>query len=376
MALEAALADGEDVWARFAAWLKDQGSPRGDAALRELALGAVDHDDATLRTLYSAIHRCSAAAQLAREKSWQFEWRRGFPIRAAFLLADTRSRGARAYVHHRWERKQVDPEITDAERVQLEHGLGLMELRFLTDLEFELSEFAPHLPLVARLLAAHPWDHLTRLRLAVAHYEPGWMGADEAREKALVTGAETRTMLAALPKLRRLELAGHFFFPALAHPKLTELRLVGHMPVLNGGFQSRRMRDDRGLTLPNLRRLELAAMNPSGGGGPPMDACRIRLDKARLPALTHLELQDSDLGDVSERGGVFETIARSPILPQLKTLHLRSIDIHCEAPEPILRKLAPRFAHLERFIVDEATAEQAEQFTAGNFVRAGHEPRG
>src|SRR5688572_21527781 len=74
--LEAGLADDDAAaWLRFGAWLVEQGSPRGAVVLRELDGAAVPADDAGLRVAYSAIHRCSAAAQLARQESWQFEWR-------------------------------------------------------------------------------------------------------------------------------------------------------------------------------------------------------------------------------------------------------------------------------------------------------------
>jgi hypothetical protein len=370
--LEAGLVDDDAAaWLRFGAWLADQGSPRGAVVIRELADGVgPSPEDPGLRIAYSAIHRCSAAAQLARQESWQFEWRRGFPARAVFLLASTRARGARAWVEERWEQGRIDPDVTMAERVQLEHGLGLAELRFLDFLDLEISEFQDHLPLVARLLAVTRREHLRTLRLAVAHYDPVWMGADEAPEKALVTGAEAAAMLAALPRLRRLELEGHFFVPALAHAHLRELRLSGHMPVLDGGLLvSEREREDRGLMLPGLRRLELAAMNPSSGCGPPLDACLLRLDPERLPGLVELELQDSDLGDESGRGGVFATIARSPILGQLRSLRLRAVDVASDR-ERVLGELAPRFAHLERLVIDDISVEEARHFTAGNLTRA------
>lgn len=371
--LESALARGEDAWPEFAAWLTEQGSPRGEAIVRERVLNGIGTaDDTWLKTIYGAIHRCSAAAQLARHDSWQFTWLRGFPGKATFMLAATRAMSARAYVEARWQLGREDPEVAASERGQLEHGLGLAELRFLHTLELEVSEFEANLPVVARLLAARRWDHLGTLRLAVAHYDPAAMGADEAQEKALVTGAEGAAMLAVMPRLTRLELVGHFFFPALAHAGLRALRLVGHMPVLDGGFQrSREQRDDRGLFLPRLERLELAAMHPSGAGGPPMDACMLGLDPARLPALRHLELQDAALGDASGRGGVFETLARSPILAQLRTLRLARIDVAGAAAGSIVRELAPRFAHLERLVVDEVRGDEAEVFTAGNLVRAG-----
>ncbi len=360
--LEEELHNGDAAWADFGRWLVSQDSPRGEAILRELELGpGARADDPALVAAYRRVLRVSACGQLVRDMSWKFRWRRGFPERAHFMFAATRHLGPAAFVEERWRDNKPDLDRIAEERVQLEHALGLPEMRFVTHLDLELSEFGKHLPRVAQLLALRSWPNLQVLRIGYAHYAPAWMGADEPHEHALVAADDTAAMLAALPRLRRLELLGHAMFPRLAHPTLLELRLGGHMPVLDGGLLLGERRDDRGLDLPRLQRLELAAMNPSGGVRPPLDASLLDLDPRRLPALEHLELQDAELGDAGA-GGVFEAVARSEALPRLRTLHLRSFDVADDVRAATVQRLAPRFAHLERLVVDHADADAARHF--------------
>lgn len=368
--LEAGLSDEVEGWRRYAAWLSERGSPRGAAILHELEHPTLGAEDETRKRLYAAVTRVSPAAHLARERSWQFEWARGYPRRASFLLAATRRRGVRDWVDERWQYGRVDPELRDAERAQLEHGLLLPELRFVTDLKLEISEFREHIPLVARLMSSRRWDHLERLRLEIAYYEPVWMGADVGDPEVLVPPREAALLMAALPRLRRLELVGHFLFERLDHPTLAELRLVGHLPVLDGGLVFDEPAGSRGLSLPALTRLELVAQNPSSGCGPPANACALRFDPARLPALAHLELHESDLGDEEGQGGVFETIARSAILPQLRTLRLKQLDVLDPDgdPLPTIQALAPRFSHLDRLVVEDASSIEVAPF-GGVLVR-------
>lgn len=308
-----------------------------------------------------------SAIQLAREKSWRFARPQKRPKWASFLLAETKRRGAKKWVKNRWQKKDVDLSVAATELDQLDRGFALAEMDKVRELVLELSEFVRHVPYVVSLLTTRKLERLESLRISIAYYAPVWMGADEPQEKPLVSAAAVDKLMAALPRLQRLELCGHFFFPRLRHPTLRELRLEGHMPVFDGGFLlSPRPRATYGLDLPKLASLELVARNPSDGCGPPLDACTLRLDPKRLPALAHLDLHESDLGDEMERGGVFSTIARAKILPQLKTLHLRSIDLDVDDPQRALRRLAPRFEHLERLEIHSATADEAAAFTGRN----------
>lgn len=313
------------------------------------------------------LNAVESATRLAREKSWRFARPQKAPKWASFMLAETRRRGAKKWVKNRWQKKDVDLSVIAAELDQLDRGFALAEMDRVRELVLELSEFVRHVPYVVSLLTTRKLERLESLRISIAYYTPVWMGADEPQGEPLVSAAAVDQLMASLPRLRRLELCGHFFFPRLRHPTLRELRLEGHMPVFDGGFSlSPRPRATYGLDLPELVSLELVARNPSDGCGPPLDACTLRLDPKRLPALERLDLHESDLGDEMERGGVFSTIARAKILPQLKTLHLRRVDLDVDDPQRALRRLAPRFEHLERLEIDSATADEAAAFTGRN----------
>jgi len=308
-----------------------------------------------------------SATQLAREKSWRFARPLKAPKWASFMLAETKRRGAKKWLKNRWQKRDIDLSVIATELDQLDRGFALAEMRRVRELVLELSEFVRHVPYVVSLLTTRKLEQLESLRISIAYYAPVWMGADEPQTRPLVSAAAVDKLMATLPRLQRLELCGHFFFPRLRHPTLRELRLEGHMPVFDGGFLlSPRPRATYGLDLPELVSLELVARNPSDGCGPPLDACTLRLDPKRLPALERLDLHESDLGDEMERGGVFSTIARAKILPQLKTLHLRRVDLDVDDPQRALRRLAPRFEHLERLEIDSATADEAAAFTGRN----------
>lgn len=283
-------------------------------------------------------------------------------LAATFLSATVRAETPERYVTRRYQnRRKVEGELA-AERAALLAGLAGLPALAPTRLTLILGEFEDLLPRLVDAIADAAWPRLTDLTIEIAGYDPVWMGADDEIQP-LVTPAQADAFARALPALRRLTLVGHGFFPRLTHPTLDELRLEGHLPVLDGGIAERpRSTPGVGLTLPALTRFALVAMNPSSGCGPPCDASLLWFDPARLPALRHLELHESDLGDETDSGGVYETLARASILRQLRTLHLDWFDVWSDDPLPVIRKHARRFAHLERLLVDRPEPEAIPLF--------------
>lgn len=283
-------------------------------------------------------------------------------VGARFLAAATRAETPAAYVTRRYQKRRKIAGELEAERDALLRGLERLPALAPTRLTVTLSEFVALLPLAVDAIAGAAWPRLTDLTLEIAGYDPVWMGGDDELQP-LVSPGQADAFTRALPALRRLTLVGHGLFPRLTHPTLDELRLEGHLPVLEAGLSlERRSVEGAGLTLPKLTRLAFVAMNPSSGCGPPCDACLLWFDPKRLPALAHLELHESDLGDETEAGGVYETMARAPILRQLRTLHLGWFDVESEEPLSVIRRHARRFAHLERLIVDRVDPEELALF--------------
>ncbi|MER6002780.1 hypothetical protein ABT120_29705 [Nonomuraea angiospora] len=159
---------------------------------------------------------------------------------------------------------------------------------------------------------------------------------------------------AALPALRELTAEGGLLFDEIdgdALTSLTELRLRGAV-LADGAVFPRKA--------PSVVTLALEIRSDVFGTECPIEQLD-ELDPAGYPALRHLDLSraEFDAGDF----GTLEALAGSPILPQLESLKIESLQIQeLETdgdPLEALTGLARAFTHLALSVAGEINVEGA-----------------
>lgn len=285
-------------------------------------------------------------ARRVKPRAWELRWRDGFVEEATYGLPAEPAKAIRAHA----AALRVAP--GEVEGVLLERVLASDASRLVRRLDIAVHDFARFMLHATRLIASRPRPQLEELALRIADYSPYknvmrkvaypdlWNG-----DRALLERTAVAALTKATPNLRRLTLVGDSVMSGLEHPTLEALTCHGYVTIRAcgtdlPGVRKRLLSPTR---LPRLERLTLEIVNPSAGSGPPMDACYLDFPVKTFPALKHLDLSRSDLGDELGEGGVIVQLAGSKILPRLETLVVRAID---EDDERKLRKLAPRFAHL------------------------------
>ncbi|MFJ8039821.1 hypothetical protein ACIRBX_04795 [Kitasatospora sp. NPDC096147] len=229
----------------------------------------------------------------------------------------------------------------------------------LTGLELHLTDYHHSAEHAAAALARRERPRLHHLHLGNAFeylFEDGLTSTGRPLDPLERHGAAlVRTEpWAALPALRSLELEGAFLVDAIDHPGLTRLRTRGAVISDGSVFSPGR--------LPALTDFAVSLESDVFGVACSIDQVA-ELGAGRFPALRRL-----DLGLVEFDSHAFDTLAAfagSPLLPQLESLTLRSLELerwHCaEAadPEPavVLAALAPAFAHLTLRVVGPVTVE-------------------
>ncbi|GAB1822803.1 hypothetical protein [Herbidospora sp. RD11066] len=152
----------------------------------------------------------------------------------------------------------------------------------------------------------------------------------------------------ALPALQELTAEGGLLFDDIdgdAMPALTDLRLRGAVLAEGAVFPRR---------APGVVTLALETGHDIFGSVCPVEQLE-ELTPGGYPALRHLDLglAEFDADDLD----ILETLAASPVLPQLETLEARNLLVDDVAA---LTRLAPAFAHLSLSVygdLDDAAAD-------------------
>ncbi|MFI7382790.1 STM4015 family protein [Streptomyces sp. NPDC049813] len=161
-------------------------------------------------------------------------------------------------------------------------------------------------PVIAALLAAR--DRLTRLRALFL----GDIVFEEC-EISWITQGDVTPLLAGFPELTEFAVRGgtSLAFPAVRHERLRSLT------VETGGLPAEAVRGIAASDLPALTRLVLWLGTSDYGGDSTVADLEPLLTGARLPALKHLALCNSEIQD-----DVAAAVAAAPVVARLDTLDL------------------------------------------------------
>ncbi|MGV9385472.1 hypothetical protein ACWDRB_57385 [Nonomuraea sp. NPDC003707] len=296
---------------------------------------------------------------LSTDRSWHLTWSGGRLDEAVFRLAPHTASGRRALVE-RLGADATDPELWEAALIEaLLTDPAAADLRRL---ELHLTDFHHSARRAARALATQRRERLTSLYFGhdfTYLYEHSTTSTDAAidplsRLHEGFTDDSRNGLWDALPALRELTAEGGLLFDEIdgdTLTSLTELRLRGAV-LADGAVFPRKA--------PNVVTLALEIRSDVFGTECPIEQLD-ELDPAGYPALRHLDLSraEFDAGNF----GTLEALAGSPILPQLESLKIKSLQIqeHETDGDPLeaLTRLAPTFTHLALSIAGEINVEGA-----------------
>ncbi|MEW2356836.1 STM4015 family protein [Spirillospora sp. NPDC029432] len=135
----------------------------------------------------------------------------------------------------------------------------------------------------------------------------------EEHEISWIPQSDITPLFAAFPGLGRLDVRGGrgLALRPVSHESLRMLRLE------SGGLPREIVRAVHESDLPSLDHLDLWLGSPAYGGDARIEDLRPILDGARLPALRHLGLEDSEIQDE-----IAQAVAGAPIVARLESLSL------------------------------------------------------
>lgn len=328
----------DEAYLVYADFLQSHGDPRGELITLQHA-GRADearaHLDAHAESLLGPLSAFLETQDGLEAEA--FVWRNGFIERARF--------GYDGYAVEDAE-KSADKGLA----ALLAHPSGalLRELTITINMLDDGGYFGP----VMAVLAEHGAPALRHLRVGeFVHAGPG--GADDGYEYEMswTSLGDASAVWRKLPRLERLVLQVGLGGTSAEQTEDVigelDLPLLRHLEVISGGVSQANLRALAGASLPLLERMDLwLGSGDYGFSGSVEDLAPI-FDGSRLPALTHLGLMNAELTDE-----IVARLARSKILPRLRTLDLRYGTLSDDGARVIAENSAA-FAHLESLALDE-----------------------
>jgi hypothetical protein len=202
--------------------------------------------------------------------------------------------------------------------------------------------------------------------------------SSEECEISWIQQADVTPLLEAFPHLERLEVRGGtgLQLSVVRHEGLRVLRFE------SGGLPAEVVRAVGQCDLPNLEHLELWLGVENYGGEASVDDLEAILTGERLPALTHLGLQDSEIEDE-----IAAAVGAAPVVARLETLslsmgtltdrgaealltgqpltHLRRLDLrHHFLTEPMVKRLGEALPGVDVDVSDQQEQDDDWRFVA------------
>lgn len=281
---------------------------------------------------------------LHEDGSWRCELVDGMVDEAVFRL-DPQTAPARRDLVARLLDGRDPGRLADPERwesVLIEALLADPAAARLRVLRLHLTDYHHSAAAAARALAGSVRTHLEELYFGydftyLLEHSRTSTGGRIAPERWLPDGFAHDVeagMWEALPALRTLIAEGAFLFDQIGGDALTEARLRGAVLSYGGVFPD---------AAPALVSLTVETGTDVHGVACSADLLSSELTPAAMPHLRHLDLGAAqfDATDLE----VLEALAESPILPQLETLVLRSLELDDDEEEAAA--LLGGFAHLQ-----------------------------
>ncbi|GAB7051530.1 hypothetical protein [Catenuloplanes indicus] len=278
---------------------------------------------------------------LHEDGSWRCTLVEGMVDEAVFRLepgtAPARRDLAARLLDGRDPGRLADPEQWEA--VLIEALLADPVVARLRVLRLHLTDYHHSAAAAARALAGSVRTHLEELYLGYdftyllehSRTSTGGRIEPESRLHDGFTHDAEAGMWEALPALRTLTAEGAFLFDRIGGDSLTEARLRGAVLCDGGVFPA---------SAPALVRLAVELGTDVYGVACPVDQLENELTPTAMPNLRHLDLGEAEFDGTDLE--VLEVLAGSPLLPQLESLVVRSL----EADEEAVAALMPAFAHL------------------------------